>query len=103
MTEQHLVAVIALDGVVSFDLGTPTQIFGTARDETGHRKYRTVVCSPGGLPVETSAGYKVLPEHGLEVLEHADTVVVAGIHGGDPVEHGTLDPVVAAALRKAHE
>ncbi|MEU7868173.1 helix-turn-helix domain-containing protein [Dactylosporangium sp. NPDC049140] len=103
MTEQHLVAVIALDGVVSFDLGTPTQIFGTARDETGHRKYQIAVCSPGGLPVETSAGYKVVPEHGLEILERAETVVVAGIHRGDPVERGTLDPTVARALRSAHE
>ncbi|GAA4259576.1 GlxA family transcriptional regulator [Dactylosporangium darangshiense] len=102
MTEQHLVAVVALEGVVSFDLGTPTQIFGTARDEHGHRKYDVRVCSPGGRPVRASAGYLVTPDHGLELTERADTVVVSGISYGDPVENGGLDPAVAEALRNAH-
>jgi transcriptional regulator GlxA family with amidase domain len=102
MTEQHLVAIVVLDGLVPFDLGTPTMIFGTARDESGHRKYQTLVCSPGGLPVTTSAGFRVAPDHGLEITERADTVVVAGIHSGDPVERGTVDPVVGDALRAAH-
>src|SRR4051794_33683286 len=102
MTEQHLVAVIVMDGLVPFDLGTPTQIFGTARDESGHRKYQTLICSPGGLPVTTSAGFRVVPDHGLELTERADTVVVAGIPAGDPAEHGTVDPVVGDALRAAH-
>ncbi|WP_432981735.1 GlxA family transcriptional regulator [Dactylosporangium sp. CA-233914] len=102
MSEQHLVAVVALDGVVPFDLGTPTQIFGTARDETGHRKYKTLVCTPGGRPVTTAAGYRVTPDHGLDLTERAGTVVVSGIHAGDPVERGTVDPVIADALRAAH-
>jgi len=102
MTEQHLVAVVALEGVVPFDLGTPTQIFGTARDEHGHRKYDVRVCTPGGQPVRASAGYLVTPDHGLELTERADTVVVSGISYGDPVENGGLDPAVAEALRNAH-
>ncbi|WP_433053390.1 GlxA family transcriptional regulator [Dactylosporangium sp. CS-033363] len=100
---KHLVAILVLDGLVPFDLGTPTQIFGTARDETGERKYKTLVCSPNGSPVETASGFKVLPDHGLELLDRADTVVVSGIHAGDPVERGTLDPMVTKALRSAHD
>jgi transcriptional regulator GlxA family with amidase domain len=102
MTDRHLVAVLALDGVVPFDLGTPTQIFGAARDEHGHRQYNVQICSPGALPVVTTAGYRVAPEHGLELLEHADTVLVAGISTGDPVERGTVAAPVAEALRRAH-
>ncbi|MEV8510760.1 helix-turn-helix domain-containing protein [Dactylosporangium sp. NPDC051484] len=102
MTEKHLVAVVALDGVVPFDLGTPTQIFGTARDEHGHRKYHVQVCSPGGRPVATASGYRVAPDHGLELTERAGTVIVAGVHSGGPVEDGTVDPLVAEALRNAH-
>jgi transcriptional regulator GlxA family with amidase domain len=98
MSQQHLVAVVALEGVVPFDLGTPTQIFGTARDEHGHRMYDVQVCSPGGRPVRTSAGYRVVPDHGLELTERAGTVVVSGIH----VEGSMFDPQVAAALRAAH-
>ncbi|WP_433211783.1 GlxA family transcriptional regulator [Dactylosporangium sp. CS-047395] len=102
MTDKHLVAILALDGLVPFDLGTPTQIFGTARDELGNRKYKILVCSPGGQPITASAGFKVVPDHGLELLERADTVVVSGIHAGDPVERGTLDPTVKQALQDAH-
>ncbi|GAA2600066.1 helix-turn-helix domain-containing protein [Dactylosporangium fulvum] len=101
MAEKHLVTVIALDGVVPFDLGTPTQIFGTARDEHGHRMYRTLICSPEGKAVRTASGYQVLPDHGLEIIEQADTVVVAGISSGDPVERGTVDPQVKLALERA--
>ncbi|GAA3449519.1 GlxA family transcriptional regulator [Dactylosporangium matsuzakiense] len=102
MTEKHQVAILVLDGLVPFDLGTPNQIFGTARDETGQRKYRTRVCSPQGRPVETAGGFKVVPDHGLELLEQVDTVVVAGIHAGDPVERGTVAPDVKDALQQAH-
>ncbi|GAA3230986.1 GlxA family transcriptional regulator [Dactylosporangium siamense] len=97
----HLVAVIALDGVVAFDLGTPSQIFGAARGDDGHRLYRIQVCSPGALPVRSAAGFQVLPEHGLEITEVADTVIVAGIHRGGPVEDATVDPSVAGVLRDA--
>ncbi|GGM88769.1 GlxA family transcriptional regulator [Dactylosporangium sucinum] len=101
MTDKHLVAVVVLDGVVPFDLGTATQLFGTARDEQGHRKYTTLVCTPGRQPVRTAAGYQVVPDHGLEITERADTVVVPGIHAGDPVETGTVDPAVGKALNDA--
>ena len=103
MTEKHQVALIALDGVVPFDLGTPTQIFGTARDEHGRRKYHIRLCTPGGKPVTTASGYQVMSEHGLELTEHAQTVVVAGISSGDPVENGALDPNVRIALVNAHQ
>jgi transcriptional regulator GlxA family with amidase domain len=76
------VAVLALDGVVGFDLGTPPQVFGAARDEAGNGLYQVRVCSVGGRPVRSAAGYSVAPEHGLEALAWADTVVVAGIEGG---------------------
>ena len=33
---KHQVAVLALDGVAPFDLGTPSQILGAARSVSGH-------------------------------------------------------------------
>ncbi|WP_238012520.1 DJ-1/PfpI family protein [Dactylosporangium sp. AC04546] len=101
MTGKHLVAVVVLDGVVPFDLGTATQLFGTARDEHGNRKYKTLVCTPGRQPVRAAAGYQVVPDHGLEITETADTIVVPGIHAGDPVENGAVDPAVSKALNDA--
>ena len=44
---RHRVALLALDGVVAFDLGTPPQVLGAARDEAGHRLYEVRVATPG--------------------------------------------------------
>ncbi|GIG86136.1 GlxA family transcriptional regulator [Plantactinospora endophytica] len=99
----HRVVVLALDSVVGLDLGTPSQVFGTARDARDQHFYAVDVCTPGGLPVRSSAGFQVLPEHGLEILADADTIVVPGVHGGSALTEGTVDPEIGAALRQAHE
>jgi transcriptional regulator GlxA family with amidase domain len=96
------VAVLALDHVVGLDLGTPSQILGAARDTAGLRYYKVRVCTPGGEPVRSAAGFTVQPDHGLELLETADTVVVPGIHDGPALNDGILDQPVALALRAAH-
>jgi transcriptional regulator GlxA family with amidase domain len=102
MHRLHQVAVLALDDVVAFDLGTPTQIFHAARDRQERRLYQVQVCTPGGRPVRSSAGFTVTPDHGLELLAEADTVLVAGVHYGAPVlTDGTTDEPVRDALRAA--
>jgi transcriptional regulator GlxA family with amidase domain len=93
------VAVLALDGVVAFDLGVPPQVFGAARDATGKRLYDVRVC---GSPLHSTAGFTVVPEHGLDILEAAGTVIVPGVGAGSTVTDGTVTPEVAAGLRAAH-
>ncbi|MFC0007381.1 GlxA family transcriptional regulator [Micromonospora siamensis] len=99
----HRIGVLALDGVVALDLGTPAQVFGTARTDDGTPLYTVATCTPGGRPVHSSAGFQVLPRHGLELLADVETVIVPGIHSGDPLDDGTVDPAVAEALRAAHD
>ncbi|MDG4820670.1 DJ-1/PfpI family protein [Asanoa sp. WMMD1127] len=98
----HRIAVLALDHVVGLDLGTPAQVFGTARDAANQRFYEVSVCTAGGRPVRCTAGYTVHPDHDLALAETADTVIVPGIHDGPPLTDGVVDPEVAAALRAAH-
>jgi transcriptional regulator GlxA family with amidase domain len=97
----HRVAVLALDSVVAFDLGTPTQVLGAARAADGEPLYDVRVCTPAGAPVRSTAGFQVVPGHGLELLDVADTVVVAGIMDEHLLRDGHLAPEVAAALRGA--
>jgi transcriptional regulator GlxA family with amidase domain len=99
---RHRIAVLALEHVVGMDLGVPPQVFGSARDAAGRRQYRVRVCTPTGGPVRSAAGFRVLPDHGLDLLETADTVIVPGIHDGPALTRGELDPAVVAALRAAH-
>jgi transcriptional regulator GlxA family with amidase domain len=96
--DPHRVAVLALDGVVAFDLGTPPQVFGAARRPDGDRLYQVLVCTPGGEPVRSAADFHVVADHGLEALEGADTVVVPGLFDERLFREGAIAPEVAAAL-----
>jgi transcriptional regulator GlxA family with amidase domain len=92
--------VLALDGVVAFDLGASTQIFQSARDDAERRHYVVRVATPGGDPVRTSAGFTVQPDQGLEILAGAHTVLIPGVSYGSPLFDGLLDPLVGEALRQ---
>ncbi|MFI6338239.1 GlxA family transcriptional regulator [Streptomyces sp. NPDC050535] len=97
---RHRVVVLALDGLLPFELGIPQRIFGKARDADGRHLYEVVTCSirPPGL-VETDADFAVLVGHGPEALATAGTVVIPASYELGPVhEKGELTPELAAAL-----
>lgn len=96
----HRVVVLALDGLLPFELGIPHRIFGRPRDGHGRRLYEVVTCSvrPPG-PVETDADFAVHVGNGPEALATADTVIVPAFHDRGPVyERGELTDELAAAL-----
>jgi transcriptional regulator GlxA family with amidase domain len=96
----HRVVVLALDGVLPFELGIPQRIFGKARDAAGRALYDVVTCSvrPPG-PVATDADFEILVAHGPAALAGADTVVVPASYERGPVyEEGVLTAELAAAL-----
>ncbi|MFJ9621174.1 GlxA family transcriptional regulator [Streptomyces sp. NPDC101181] len=100
----HRVVVLALDGLLPFELGIPQRIFGrpVSREPDGPREllYDVVTCSvrPPG-PVRTDADFAVVVRHGPEALATADTVVVPASYELGPVfEEGRLTEELAAAL-----
>ncbi|MGW5335396.1 GlxA family transcriptional regulator [Streptomyces bauhiniae] len=98
----HRVAVLALDGLIPFELGIPHRVFGRPTDDRGRLLYEVVTCSirPPG-PVETSADFAVDVPHGPEALAAADTVIVPASYELGPVfEEGRLTPELAAALAR---
>ncbi|OIJ99584.1 GlxA family transcriptional regulator [Streptomyces monashensis] len=91
----HTVAVLALDGVVPFDLSAPIDTFGWARLPDGREPYRVRVCS---VREEVSAGaFTVRAPYGLEALAEADTIILPGV--AEPPS--ALPPGVAEALCSA--
>lgn len=72
----HRIVVLALDGVIPFELSLASRLFGTAYDEEDRPLYEVITCSPGGRPVRTSADFSLLPDHDDSVLATADTVVI---------------------------
>jgi transcriptional regulator GlxA family with amidase domain len=96
----HRVAVLALPGVVALDLGVPSQVFHASRPADDNLLYSIRVGTPDGQPIRAAAGFAVAPDHGLELLAEADTVVVPGIvlgPDGPRVPPPALDALRAAA------
>jgi transcriptional regulator GlxA family with amidase domain len=82
--------VIAQDGAYPFELGIPARVFGAAGDA-----YDVRVCTPTGEAVMTNAGFRIMPEHGPDILATADTVIVA------PVEPYSLRRELSEPMRDA--
>ncbi|MFH8798513.1 GlxA family transcriptional regulator [Streptomyces sp. NPDC017936] len=84
------VVVLALDGVYPFELGIPSRVLGAADG-----RYEVLTCTVDGRPVHTEADFTIGVEHGPEVLETADTVIIA------PVAPSRVGPDLPAPLAAA--
>ncbi len=73
----HKVAVLALDGVMPFDLGIAERVFHEARDAHGRPLYDVSTCSVGGRAVRTSHDFSIAVQHDEQLLATADTIVIA--------------------------
>lgn len=104
----HRVAVLAFDGVHSFDLAMPLQVFSTAHgmdkgpgELFGSRLYEVRVCGDGeNLAVAGVGGvemYRYTPPYGLADAIEADTIVVLGTNRRDHPP-----PAVLELIREAH-
>jgi len=83
----HIVVVLALDGVVAFDLATPLEVFARTRLADGRPAYDVRVCAVGR---EVDAGaFMIRAPWGLDALDVADTIIVPGV----------ADPAVAVPGR----
>jgi transcriptional regulator GlxA family with amidase domain len=94
----HRVAVLALDGVVAFELGLPHRFLSASALDPGWPgrstgappPYEVSMCTLDDGPVTTSAGYAAAPTHSNTVLAQADTVVVPGVTNTAIVSRGQL-------------
>ena len=96
----HDIAILVLDGVVSFDLGIACEVFGHARLAGGEPAYRVQVCG-WSRRVRTRTFDLEVP-HGLDRVAVADTVVVPGVEDPDAaVPEPVLEALRAAWARGA--
>ncbi|MEV8568327.1 helix-turn-helix domain-containing protein [Streptomyces sp. NPDC051322] len=102
MHRPHRVAVLALDGLLPFELGIPHRIFDRPVGPGGRQLYEVVTCSvrPPG-PVRTDADFSITVEQGPEALAAADTVVIPASYELGPVyTEGRLTDELAAAFSR---
>ncbi|MFD5466779.1 GlxA family transcriptional regulator [Kitasatospora sp. NPDC127059] len=100
----HVVAVLALDGVLPFELSLPGQVFGGVSQAGGPAHYEVRVCAAGGsvTTAPEHGSFLLRAPYGLEAVAEADTVIVPG-HAGflDPVPAAVREALSAAAGRGA--
>lgn len=88
-------AVLALDQVVPFDLGTPLEVFARVTLPDGRPAYRVRVCAAED---EVDTGYfKIDAPWNLDSLAQADTIIVPGRSVLSPVPADVLEALRDAA------
>ncbi|CAN3131091.1 GlxA family transcriptional regulator [Mycobacterium sp. smrl_JER01] len=92
------VAALVLDNLAVFEFGVICEVFGIDRSADGVPNFDFKVCGPQpGLPLRTSVGATITPDHGLADLAGADLVAIPAIGGLDYL------PEALEAVRRAAE
>ncbi|MGW1712738.1 GlxA family transcriptional regulator [Streptomyces sp. NPDC002156] len=94
----HTVAVLALEGVIPFDLSAPIDAFGWARLPDGREAYRVRVCSVTAGDEVSAGPFTVRAPYGLDALADADTIILPGtVDPTLPLPPGVAEALCAAA------
>jgi AraC family transcriptional activator FtrA len=96
----HLVVVLAYDGLCTFEFGQAVEVFGLPRPEMGDEWYRFAVAAVDEGPLQGLGGIRIEADGGMELVAQADTVVVPGWRGIDsPVPDHLIEALQAARNR----
>jgi len=93
-----LVAILAYDGLCTFEFGIAVEIFGLPRPEFDFPWYRHCIVGLDDGPMRAMGGIQVLADAGLERLAEARTIVIPGWRDRAEAPPERL----LAALRDAH-
>jgi AraC family transcriptional activator FtrA len=94
----HHVAILAYDRLCTFEFGCAVELFALERPELGVPWYTHAVCAVEPGLLRAAGGLTVQAPHGLDMLAHADTIVIPGWR--DIAE--TPPAGLITALREAH-
>ncbi len=96
----HVVSIIALNGVVPFDLSVPCETFGRALSSDSKKLYDVRVC--GEIRTVRSRYFRLQVPFGLNELKHADTVIVPRVEDITvPISADVIRAIQRAARRGA--
>ncbi|MFF1869178.1 helix-turn-helix domain-containing protein [Streptomyces sp. CB03911] len=91
------VAIAVTDGVMHFELAAACEVFGVDRSDIADPWYEFAVCGPPGAQV--GGRFRLEPDHGLDRLALADTVIVPAWTDLDAAPPAEL----LEAVRAAHQ
>lgn len=97
-TVGHRVAVLAYEGLNTFDFGIAVGLFGLRLPKSDHW-YSVSACGLGKSPLPALGGVLVMPRRGLACMQQADTIVIPGWCNPDIPP----PPGLVRMLRMAHQ
>ncbi len=96
------IAVVLADEFAPFEFGVVCEVFGVDRTDDGVPAFEFRVCAEHpGVPLRTSVGVPLTPDHGLDALEGADLVAIPAMNIRDEYPPAILDALRAAHARGA--
>jgi transcriptional regulator GlxA family with amidase domain len=93
------VAAVANQGVLTFDLAVPCEVFGYDRSDIVRPWYRFFVVAADPPPLRTNTGFTMDTPYRIEDLERADTIVIPGWSDTETPP----SPELISALQSAYE
>jgi len=93
-----LVAILAYDGLCTFEFGIAVEIFGLARPEFDFPWYSHQIAAVDQGPMRAMGGIQVLADGGLELLQEARTIIIPGWRD----RQAAVPEELLTALRQAH-
>lgn len=98
-TEPGLVAILAYDGLCTFEFGIAVEIFGLPRPEFDFPWYEHRIVGVDQGPMRAMGGIQVLADGGMEILESARTIIIPGWRSRTEA----VPEALLTALRQAHD
>ena len=77
-TSPGLVAILAYDGLCTFEFGIAVEVFGLTRPEFDFPWYSHAIAAVDQGPMRATGGIQVLADGGLELLAEARTIIIPG-------------------------
>lgn len=93
-----IVAILAYEGLCTFEFGIAVEIFGLSRPELNIPWYRHQVVAVDDGPMHAMGGIRIIADAGLEMLDSARTIIVPGWRS----RHDLPPAPLLEALRQAH-
>jgi AraC family transcriptional regulator, transcriptional activator FtrA len=97
--KRHLVVALAYNGLCTFEFGCAVEVFALERPELDVGWYDFAVAAVDAGPMQAAGGVTFHSNHGLALLDRADTIIIPGWRKLDeaPPVH------LLKKLRRAHE
>ena len=97
-----LVAILAYDGLCTFEFGIAVEIFGLDRPEFDFPWYQHRIVAVDPLPIKVSEGIQIVSDYGLDSLCEAQTIIIPGWRDREqPPPQALLDALCNASQRGA--